>query len=83
MSLRHWFCRHAHSYRERDDLGVLFFVCHHCAHRVQVIARTDEERDEMREAYRLPLPASARKVSKRKLAVLKQTVAAFPRKAVR
>ena len=73
MTIRQFFCVHRHLMRERNDLGVLYLRCERCDYRVEAIHRTEDERDEMRETYRLPLPARAQKVAKRKRA----TVAAF------
>lgn len=78
--LTRFLCSHAHSWRERDTDGVLWFVCHGCDRRVPAIHRTDDERAEMMETYRLPLPPVATKAKPvRKL----RHVAVFAKKGTR
>jgi len=40
----HWFCAHAHRYRERNSSGVLLLVCARCGHQVPALTRTERER---------------------------------------
>ncbi len=59
MTLRQFFCVHRNLLRERDEAGVYWLRCETCGYRAEAIRRTELERDEMRETYRLPLPAKA------------------------
>jgi len=55
MTLWHWLTgAHAHDCRERDDSGILWLVCA-CGHRVQALARTPQEREQMAATYK-PVP---------------------------
>ena len=45
-------CAHQHTIRERDECGVLWFLCQRCNRRVPAIARTVQERRRMLKQFK-------------------------------
>jgi hypothetical protein len=61
MTLRQFFCRHAHTRRERDASGVLMLVCNACDKATSAITRTAEDLRQWR-TLRLRLSKSKRAI---------------------
>lgn len=58
-------CTHVDTYRERDEAGVLFLVCHRCEARIPAIERSSAERRRMKKQWKPVALPKAQSVNKR------------------